>query len=105
MYLTGQVVEVPGSNPGTPTHFPIVDFRISKYFMTKSEFLTISRILRDKKLRKFIESDLNISLSSIGFSKKFINSLIDFLDNLQVEKFIKKHKNELNRIHNMTYAL
>lgn len=67
--------------------------------MSQSELQIIKEILSDKKVRQFTENNLRESLASIGFSELFINSLIEFLNDLSVDEFINKHNEELERIH------
>ncbi len=63
------------------------------------QYIDIQKILKsNKNLATFIKESLSSSLSSIGYSKSFLDDLLNNLENLDVKKFGLKWQDELTKI-------
>jgi len=64
---------------------------------------TIKNLMFNKETREFIFSNLRKSLKDIGFSSEFIEDLIKTLNDFDVKKFQRKHKEELEKIYKVGF--
>lgn len=63
----------------------------------------IQNLLINHELHDYVVSNLQSSLSSIGFSKKLINDLVLDLNNLDPWQFGQKYSNELNEVYSVEF--
>lgn len=62
------------------------------------EYQDIQNILSDNRLKEFIVSSLQESMTNLGFSQDFISDFIKSISNLDIDSFIQNHKEELTKV-------
>lgn len=60
--------------------------------------LFVENALQNEKVKDFVYSNLRESLAYLGFGAELINDLLSNLQNLDIESFWNKHKEELDKI-------
>lgn len=63
----------------------------------------ISELLINKEVHDYVVSSLQISLSSIGFSKNLVSELTHNIKGLEVKEFGKKYSDELHKIYSIGF--